>query len=89
MKLPFLVLMLALILLLLPGCMTTASSTLAGPSLSQVTRDTCSCPALVFSDPEFAFELRRTLSAAYAGEADIGECLATASRIREGDFESW
>ena len=49
----------------------------------------CDCPPLVFSDPEFAFELKRTLAAAYAGEADIGECLATASRIREGDFESW
>ena len=47
------------------------------------------CPALVFSDQEFAFELERTLGASYSGEADIGECLATASRIREGDFESW
>jgi dienelactone hydrolase len=49
----------------------------------------CDCPALVFKDSEFAFELKRTLAAAYAGEADIGECLATASRIKEGDFESW
>ncbi|WP_241481306.1 alpha/beta hydrolase family protein [Methanoculleus sediminis] len=47
------------------------------------------CPALVFTDREFAFELQRTLGASYSGEADIGECLATASRIREGDFESW
>ena len=46
-------------------------------------------PELVFSDPEFAFELRRTLSAVYAGEADLGECLATAERITDGDFESW
>jgi len=47
------------------------------------------CPALVFTDREFAFDLQRTLGASYSGEADIGECLATASRIKEGDFESW
>ena len=29
------------------------------------------------------------MSAAYSGEADLGECLYTASRIIEGDFESW
>ncbi len=46
-------------------------------------------PELVFSDPEFAFELRRTMAAIYAGEADLGECLATARRIKDGDFESW
>ncbi|MBN2733409.1 MAG: alpha/beta fold hydrolase [Methanomicrobiaceae archaeon] len=44
---------------------------------------------LIFTDQEFAFELQRTLGASYSGEADIGECLATASRIKEGDFESW
>jgi len=51
--------------------------------------DRSSCPELIFKDTEFAFELRRTLSAAYAGEADLGECLYTASRITDGDFESW
>lgn len=43
----------------------------------------------VFTDPEFKFELIRTLSGMAAGEADLGECLATAGRITEGDFESW
>jgi len=67
------------------GCITTgqqspASSPAAPPP---------DCPALVFTDREFAFELQRTLGASYSGEADIGECLATASRIKEGDFESW
>ena len=47
------------------------------------------CPELIFSDPEFAFELRRTMSAVYSGEADIGECLYTASRIKDGDMDSW
>ncbi|MBN1432836.1 MAG: alpha/beta fold hydrolase [Methanomicrobiaceae archaeon] len=46
-------------------------------------------PTLVFTDQEFAFELQRTMGASYSGEADIGECIATASRIREGAFESW
>ena len=46
-------------------------------------------PELIFKDPEFAFELRRTMAAIYAGEADVGECLATAKRITDGDFESW
>ncbi len=44
---------------------------------------------LVFEDQTFSFELLRTLSYAPYGGADIGECLVTASHIREGDFESW
>jgi alpha-beta hydrolase superfamily lysophospholipase len=44
---------------------------------------------LVFADQTFSFELLRTLSYAAYGGTDIGECLVTASRIRERDFESW
>ncbi|MEH7075411.1 alpha/beta hydrolase family protein [Neobacillus drentensis] len=44
---------------------------------------------LIFNDDTFSFELLRTLSYAPFGGADIGECLATAYRIREGDMESW
>ena len=44
---------------------------------------------LVFEDQTFSFELLRTVSYVPYGGADIGECLATASQIREGDFESW
>jgi dienelactone hydrolase len=44
---------------------------------------------VVFQDQTFAFELLRALSYAPYGGADIGECLATAARIREKDFESW
>ena len=44
---------------------------------------------LVFADQTFSFELLRTLSYAAYGGADIGECLVTASRIRDRDFESW
>jgi len=44
---------------------------------------------LVFEDQTFSFELLRTIGYAPYGGADIGECLVTASRIRQGDFESW
>jgi len=44
---------------------------------------------LVFSDPAFSFQLLRTVGSSYYGGADIGECLSTAYRIKEGDFESW
>lgn len=44
---------------------------------------------LIFNDDTFSFELLRTLSYAPFGGADIGECLAAAYRIKEGDMESW
>lgn len=44
---------------------------------------------LVFKDQSFSYELLRAISYAPYGGADIGECLATASQIRPGDFESW
>lgn len=44
---------------------------------------------LHFQDQAFSFELLR--AATYAGYqgAEIGECLAIASKIKEGDFNSW
>ncbi len=45
---------------------------------------------LIFNnDHSFSFELIRTLGYAVSGGADLGECLRTANRIAEGDFESW
>ncbi len=44
---------------------------------------------IVFQDPTFSLQLLRTISEAYYKGADIGECLSTAYRIKEGDFESW
>lgn len=44
---------------------------------------------LAFQDDSFAFEFVRNLGFAYYGGSDIGEMFATASRIDEGDFESW
>ncbi len=45
--------------------------------------------ALVFSDETFWFELLRTMGHAPYGAADLGECLAAAGRMGDGDFERW
>lgn len=42
-----------------------------------------------FQNPTFDAQLLRVISHTYTGSADIGECLSTASRIKEGDFDSW
>ncbi|MDD1683240.1 MAG: alpha/beta fold hydrolase [Methanoregula sp.] len=86
---PIIVLCITAILAISAGCTGPVPPQPPTLTTTQVSSPACNCPSLVFTDPEFAFELKRTLAAAYAGEADIGECLATASRIREGDFESW
>ena len=39
--------------------------------------------------PTFSLQLLRTIDETYYKSADIGECLSTAYRIKEGDFESW
>jgi len=44
---------------------------------------------LVFQDTAFSFQLLRAIGHTYYGGADIGECLSTARRIEEGNFESW
>lgn len=44
---------------------------------------------LIFEDQSFSFELLRAVGYAPYGGADIGECLSTANRIKEGDFDSW
>jgi hypothetical protein len=44
---------------------------------------------IIFDDRQFSFQLLRVLGDSVNGAADIGECLSTAYRIKEGDFESW
>jgi hypothetical protein len=44
---------------------------------------------IIFNDPTFSSQLLRTIGETYYKGADIGECLSTAYRIKEGDFESW
>lgn len=44
---------------------------------------------VAFKDELFAFEFIRNMGFVYYGGADIGEMMATAGRVEEGDFESW
>ena len=44
---------------------------------------------VAFKDDSFAFEFVRNLGFTYYGGADLGEMMATAGKIKEGDFESW
>ena len=46
--------------------------------------------SLIFEkDPQFDFELLRTMGQTTYGGAELGECLATARRVVEGDYDSW
>jgi pimeloyl-ACP methyl ester carboxylesterase len=87
--LSLIIICIAVIFAISAGCSGPVQPQPLSPAITPAPSPACDCPALVFKDTEFAFELERTLAATYAGEADIGECLATASRITEGDFESW
>lgn len=42
-----------------------------------------------FHDKSFTFEFIRTLGYAYSGAADLGESVATANKIKDGDIHSW
>src|SRR5271165_3051768 len=44
---------------------------------------------VIFNDAQFNFQTLRLLGSAASGDAEAGEVLSTAYRIREGDFESW
>jgi hypothetical protein len=44
---------------------------------------------LAFKDREFQFAFERALGASYRQGADVGEVLATAGRITDGDGDSW
>jgi hypothetical protein len=43
----------------------------------------------IFKDDDFEFGLSIALGGAYSGQADVGECLAIAGRIKNGDADSW
>lgn len=43
----------------------------------------------MFKDESFTFEFIRTLGYAVSGAADLGECIATARSIQDGDIYSW
>ncbi len=42
-----------------------------------------------FESDEFEFMFSLAIGASYHQGADVGECLATAARIEDGDFEGW
>jgi hypothetical protein len=45
---------------------------------------------LIFhDDPPFWFETLRTLGLAAYGGSDVGEVIATASRVTPGDYDGW
>ncbi len=44
---------------------------------------------IFFKDPLFDGQLLRALNHVYYGGADIGECISTAGRIRDGDTKQW
>ena len=44
---------------------------------------------LFFKDPLFDAQLIRAMNHVYYNGADVGECITTASRIKEKDTESW
>ena len=44
---------------------------------------------IVFNNGEFQFAFERALGASYRQGADVGEVLATAGRIADGDGDSW
>jgi pimeloyl-ACP methyl ester carboxylesterase len=44
---------------------------------------------VTFKDDSFAFEFVRNLGFMYYGGVDLGEMMATAAHIEDGDFESW
>ena len=43
----------------------------------------------IFEDKSFSSQLARNLAWTYAGAADIGEVIATAKRVTDGDIHSW
>jgi alpha-beta hydrolase superfamily lysophospholipase len=72
---------------ILIAAMLVLSAFVIQPVKSEVR--TVQTDAYVFKDQSFSFQFLRTLSAMSYGGADFGECLETAKRIKEGDFESW
>lgn len=81
--------LIAILFAISAGCTGHVQQCPASPAATPAATPAADSPSLVFTDPEFAFQFLRTIGSSYSGEADIGECLATASRITEGDFASW
>ena len=78
-----------LLLAVLCGC--TSSSGKSG-NIEGENGETAKSPEdlqFVFKDQQYSFEALRAMSQSVVGGADIGECLSTIYRIKDGDDESW
>lgn len=88
-KCRFLLLIILFLAIIPPGTSTSfdsQKSNITKANESQAIKDPMS---IVFEDPSFSFELLRVMGYSEYGTADIGECVTTARRIKDGDFESW
>lgn len=68
---------------LLPSCSCTRTEQPPQPEPQNWYDD------LVFEDASYSVELARAMGYSYSGGADVGECLSTARRIKDGDDQSW
>jgi hypothetical protein len=70
-------LMLMFIMLKIQGC---SNQSVSGPTIADM--------KTVFSNRDFTFQLIRTAGASPRA-ADMGECLETARKVRDGEIQSW
>jgi len=59
-----------------------------GPTNTAITVNK-SCSPFMVDDPEFDFELKRTLTSMYSKGSDLGEVISTAARIDPLNYENW
>jgi len=68
--------------------LVSLSSADDGPTNIAITVNKTCSPFMV-DDPEFDFELKRTLSSMYSKGSDLGEVISTAARIDPLTYENW
>lgn len=77
---------LILLIMVIPALSPVTGS---DPGTSPLFMINATCSPLMVNDPEFDFEFRRTLGSMYSGCADLGEVIATASRMDPLTYETW
>lgn len=78
-----------LILFFLSGITLVSASSVTDAQPSTVIMVNESCSPFMVDDPEFDFELKRTLTSMYSKGSDLGEVIATAARIEPLSYENW
>jgi len=91
MKKNFLVILVVSLLLLSALCSCAPSSEKGGHMKGENGNTAKPTEGLqfIFEDEQYSFQALRAISQTCGGGADIGECLSTLYRIKEGDDESW